>query len=203
MSKSTAPIVYTSSTYSYNTTYVLILKYTWIAGTNDDDEIRLYVFTTGIPSTEPTTPTIGPVTGTVNDAVNLGRIALRQGVSASSPTLNLDGIRIFKSWGNLVSVQTISLIAEGFHLRQNYPNPFNPSTKINFSIPTNGYVTLKVYNSIGQEVNNLVNRKMSKGVYETEFDGSNLNSGVYFYTLRFTNTEGQYFSDTKKLLLIK
>lgn len=198
---SSGNILYTTTTYNYNTTYLLIAKYTFNPST-DDDVAVMYIINTAVPSTEPSTPDLGPsMDGT--DLSDAGTVALRNGGPTSRPSLIIDGIRISKSWGSLVSIQTISLIAEGFYLQQNYPNPFNPSTKINFSIPTNGFVTLKVYNSIGQEVNNLVNGKMNKGLYETEFDGSNLNSGVYFYTLRFTNSDGQYFSDTKKLLLIK
>ena len=198
---SSGSILYSTASYNYGQSYVLVAKYTFNPST-DDDEVVLYIIDAAVPMTEPTTPNVGPsAEGT--DMPDVGTVALRNGSPANRPSLIIDGIRISNSWGSLVSVQSISLIAEGFYLRQNYPNPFNPSTKINFSIPTNGFVTLKVYNSIGQEVSNLVNGKMSKGVYETEFSGSNLNSGVYFYTLRFTNSEGQFFSDTKKLLLIK
>jgi len=90
-----------------------------------------------------------------------------------------------------------------FELFQNYPNPFNPTTKIRFSLPHGGIVRLKVYNSLGQEVSELISEQMSRGIYEVEFDGSDLNSGVYFYRLRYTSIDGNHFSKTKKLLLIK
>jgi photosystem II stability/assembly factor-like uncharacterized protein len=90
-----------------------------------------------------------------------------------------------------------------FALHQNYPNPFNPSTKISFSIPGRGYVSLKVYNSLGKEINNLVDEQLSRGYFEVEFDGRKLNSGVYFYKLRYTSIDGHHFTDTKKLLLFK
>ncbi len=85
-----------------------------------------------------------------------------------------------------------------FNLAQNYPNPFNPSTIINFSIPKAGLVTLKVYDLLGQEVTTLVNEELAAGTYKTDFDASNLTSGIYFYTIRSNN-----FIDTKKMTLVK
>ena len=74
-----------------------------------------------------------------------------------------------------------------FALNQNYPNPFNPSTKISFVIPTTGFVTLKVYNILGQEVQTLFSGIKNAGSYETTFDGTKLASGVYFYRLQAGN----------------
>ena len=85
-----------------------------------------------------------------------------------------------------------------FNLSQNYPNPFNPSTKIKFSVPINSFVSLKVYDAIGREVAELVNEELQTGSYLVEFDGSNLSSGVYFYTLKAGN-----FVSTKKLVLMR
>ncbi len=83
-------------------------------------------------------------------------------------------------------------------LSQNYPNPFNPTTMINFQIPNTGFVSLKVYNVIGSEVATLVNKVMESGSYNISFDGSQLNSGIYFYTLSFGNKTA-----THKMVLIK
>jgi len=85
-----------------------------------------------------------------------------------------------------------------FKLNQNYPNPFNPTTKISFSVPQSGFVSLKVYDLTGREVANLVNNKLEAGTYEYDFDGSKLTSGIYFYRM---NT-GSY-SETLKMMLIK
>ena len=85
-----------------------------------------------------------------------------------------------------------------FVLNQNYPNPFNPSTKINFSLPKAGFVTLKVYDLTGKEVSSLVNENLNIGTYGVDFNAAALTSGIYFYTL---NTEN--FSETKKMMLIK
>jgi len=89
-------------------------------------------------------------------------------------------------------------IPDSYQLSQNYPNPFNPSTKINFTIPVNGQVSLKVYNILGKEVMSLVNDVITAGRHEITFDGSNLNSGTYFYRLQSGN-----FVETKKMLLVK
>ena len=85
-----------------------------------------------------------------------------------------------------------------FALEQNFPNPFNPSTKINYSIPTEGFVTLDVYNSIGQKVAALVSETKTAGTYTVNFDASNLTSGIYFYKI----SSGS-FSETKKMILLK
>ena len=85
-----------------------------------------------------------------------------------------------------------------FELSQNYPNPFNPSTTIQYDLPKASFVTLKVYNILGQEVATLVNEKREAGRYGVEFDGSKLTSGVYFYRL----VTGD-FGSTKKFILIK
>ncbi|RCK75842.1 MAG: Cell surface protein [Ignavibacteriae bacterium] len=109
----------------------------------------------------------------------------------------------YRVWGKfdplVVEVKEISTqTPTTYNLYQNYPNPFNPITKIQFSIPKTSYVTLKVYNTIGQEVIMLVNEEKSPGTYEVALDASNLPSGVYFYRLKADN-----FVDTKKLLLIR
>jgi hypothetical protein len=83
-------------------------------------------------------------------------------------------------------------------LNQNYPNPFNPSTKISYSIKNDAFVTIKVYDFLGNEVNTIVNQTKPSGNYELTFDASNLPSGTYFYTLRAGD-----FVATKKMLLIK
>lgn len=85
-----------------------------------------------------------------------------------------------------------------FTLSQNYPNPFNPSTRINYSIPKQSYVTLNIYDELGRIVSELVNELQSPGIYEINFNGSNLASGAYFYRIQAGD-----FVETKKMLLIK
>ncbi|MGE5680069.1 MAG: phosphodiester glycosidase family protein [Bacillota bacterium] len=85
-----------------------------------------------------------------------------------------------------------------YRLSQNYPNPFNPSTRICYSVPIEGYVTLKVYDIIGNEIATLVSERKPAGSYEIGFSADRLSSGVYFYRLSSGN-----FTDTKKLILVK
>ncbi len=89
-------------------------------------------------------------------------------------------------------------VPQVFALEQNYPNPFNPSTKISYSIPTEGNVELKVYDILGNEVATLVNESKSPGNYSVTFDASALASGVYIYSLKANN-----LNQTKKMLLMK
>lgn len=85
-----------------------------------------------------------------------------------------------------------------FELAQNYPNPFNPSTKISYQLAETGFVSLKIYDILGNKVANLVEGKKSSGNYVTVFDGSKLSSGIYFYILK----SGK-FIETKKMILMK
>jgi hypothetical protein len=89
-------------------------------------------------------------------------------------------------------------IPVGFGLKQNYPNPFNPSTRINYQIPKQGMVTLKVYDITGNEVATLVNEVEQPGDKSVNFNASDLASGVYYYKLQSGN-----YTDTKKLVLLK
>ena len=99
-----------------------------------------------------------------------------------------------------ISIQNISTnVPENYYLRQNYPNPFNPETNIEFSIPINTKVSLRVFNILGQEVMKLLNNVyLTRGTYNVQFRTGNLPSGVYFYRL-----ETYEFVKTKKMLLIK
>jgi len=85
-----------------------------------------------------------------------------------------------------------------YSLSQNYPNPFNPVTKINFALPKQGFVSLKIYDVLGREVRTLVNEFKSAGQYSVDFNASDYSSGVYFYRL-----ESNGFSDIKRMMLIK
>ncbi|UCF64433.1 MAG: T9SS type A sorting domain-containing protein [bacterium] len=85
-----------------------------------------------------------------------------------------------------------------FQLSQNYPNPFNPVTKIEFSIPKSEFVTLKVYNVLGEEVVTLVSENLSAGKYKYDWDAGSLASGVYLYNLR-----ARGYTETKKMLLLQ
>lgn len=104
-----------------------------------------------------------------------------------------------EKYSMIMSVEEIPyLIPSAYKLEQNYPNPFNPSTTIQFSIPQSEFVSLKVYDILGNEVANPVNQYLEQGSYKVQFNAASLASGVYFYQL----ITGSY-SETKKMNLIK
>ena len=95
-------------------------------------------------------------------------------------------------------IEKIGTVADVYRLFQNYPNPFNPVTTINFSIPQNNFVTLKVYDITGREVKTLINSNLPAGEFKYAFDASSISSGIYFYKI----VAGD-FMDIKRLALIK
>jgi len=112
-------------------------------------------------------------------------------------TLDTFGIMGYKDF--VTDVEPVNtVIPSAYALDQNYPNPFNPTTNINFSIPNEAFVTLDVYNAIGQKVASLVNEDKSAGTYTVDFNATNLTSGIYFYKITADN-----FTDTKKMILMK
>ncbi|PIP76906.1 MAG: hypothetical protein COW85_11720, partial [Ignavibacteria bacterium CG22_combo_CG10-13_8_21_14_all_37_15] len=137
----------------------------------------------------------GSVLGIFSDEGNPRRVFINtyQGVFRFLDTLTVTDIKDIPN--NL---------PESFLLQQNYPNPFNPSTTISYQIPSNNFVTLKVYDVLGNEVSTLVNEWKEAGSYNAQFTtssavgGKQLASGMYFYTL----TAGK-FTDTKKFILLK
>jgi len=90
------------------------------------------------------------------------------------------------------------LVPQNFEVKQNYPNPFNPTTTIEFSIPKDAGVSLKIYDVLGKEVQTLVNEQRAAGTYIINWNASNFSSGIYFYRV----TAGE-FTETKKMFLVK
>ena len=122
---------------------------------------------------------------------------------STDASLNYDGwyvdnIKITAYQPAPLSVTENNPVPVKFTLGQNFPNPFNPSTLINFSIPKQNFVTLKIYDLLGRELKTLVNEMKSPGEYNIEFNASDLPSGIYFYKLASGN-----YSDVKRMTLIK
>jgi len=120
-----------------------------------------------------------------------------------SPTVGWSGggnDSLYKYTGIPLPVEdgSISTLPDQFGLEQNYPNPFNPSTTIKYSIYITEFVTLKVYDVLGNEVATLVNEEKPAGSYEVHFNAAELSSGIYFYELQTGN-----FVGTKKMILLK
>lgn len=100
----------------------------------------------------------------------------------------LDGYGTGTSSGNI----------DDYKLYQNYPNPFNPVTKISYKINNGGFVSLKVYNLVGQIVAELVNETQEPGTYSVLFNGNQLTTGIYLYKLQVNG-----FTTVKRMTLIK
>lgn len=146
--------------------------------------------------TRPDTVYIASGIWTVKDiipSVNVDLSAIGFPVSFSVP----GNVRELTSPSVGITLNANSVPSE-YSLSQNYPNPFNPSTRINFSVPQTGSVTLKIYNVLGTEVQTLVSEEKEKGSYEVEFNASGLSSGIYYCKMQSGN-----FSDTKQMVLLK
>ena len=98
----------------------------------------------------------------------------------------------------IVSINADPFSVSKFELFQNYPNPFNPTTKIKYSLPEDSYVELKLFDVLGREVAMIVNNEQDQGIYEVEFNASQLASGVYLYKIK----AGKYIK-TRKMILMK
>jgi len=99
---------------------------------------------------------------------------------------------------NSTGISMTDNIPVKFSMDQNYPNPFNPATKIKFSIAKGSYTTLKISDILGREIDILLSEYLKAGEYTLDWNGNNIPSGVYFYSLQTDD-----FSQTKKLLLLK
>ena len=100
------------------------------------------------------------------------------------------------SYSEIITVD--NLAPNGFVLEQNFPNPFNPSTNIKYAITNKQFVSLKVYDVLGNEIVTLVNEEKPAGSYEVEFNANRLSAGVYYYSIVTDN-----FVQTKKMILLK
>jgi pectate lyase len=112
--------------------------------------------------------------------------------TADIPAMITNGVRTD------VDIHSPTLQPKEFALEQNYPNPFNPVTKIDYTIPSASYVTLKIVNLLGQVVVTLVDEKQEAQRYTKEFDATRFSSGIYFYQINAGK-----FSQTKKMILLK
>ncbi len=118
----------------------------------------------------------------------------------TQPNIGLISNYGYISWKNtwITAVGNENTLLNKFSLEQNYPNPFNPSTAIQYAISSIQFVSLKLYDVLGNEVASLINEEKPVGAYEIQIDGSKFSSGVYFYKLQAGN-----FIETKKMVLLR
>jgi hypothetical protein len=95
-------------------------------------------------------------------------------------------------------IEVIVFTVKSFALFQNYPNPFNPTTTISFQLPTASYITLKIYDAIGTEIETIAEGNFAAGVHEVIFDASKLSSGIYLYRIFFGANQL-----TRKMMVVK
>lgn len=105
------------------------------------------------------------------------------------------------NYSKVVNVNTT--MPKVYNLAQNYPNPFNPSTTINFSLPVDARVSIKIYNVLGKEVYSAVNDNLTAGSHSVNVNLMNISTGVYFYNLEAKGVDGSIFTSTKKMTLMK
>ena len=147
----------------------------------------------------------GTYQATITAPIAIGADTISAVVISGTDTVSIfwDGV---VTYVNLTSVNENPISPDEFFLYQNSPNPFNPSTIIKYTIPSvlasgtkqSQFVSLKVYDVLGNEVATLVNENKAAGTYEVEFDASALTSGIYFYKLNVGE-----FSNTKKMMLLR
>jgi len=152
------------------------------------------------------TPSTGAIMSTTNGGTNW---IIEQGANNWYQSISVfnrskawvassDGIVWYSLLNSINEIHQKNEIAGMFDLVQNYPNPFNPVTVIKYNLPSKEYVKLVVYDITGNTVSILINGEQTRGLHSVEFDGNNIASGIYFYTL----SAGEYRT-TKKMILLK
>jgi choice-of-anchor B domain-containing protein len=108
------------------------------------------------------------------------------------------GLYVFRPVLGPTGIENQNSIPESFELKQNYPNPFNPTTRIEYNLPNDSYVTIKVFDVTGRQIAILADEYKRAGNYNLSFDAGRLSSGVYYY-----NIEAGSFTESKKMILVK
>lgn len=124
-------------------------------------------------------------------------LTIYDGFAGNQGTLEEWGLRLYFDKATSIDNEPTEIIRD-FELLHNYPNPFNPSTIIQYSIPTEEFITLKIFDILGREVETLINQNQKPGSYEIEWNANNQSSGIYFYRIR-----ADHFIQTKKMLLLR
>jgi enterochelin esterase-like enzyme len=178
------------------------IKFSWLASSDPDGDTLHYSLTLKGPGID---TTIFQIRDTIIELNIMSRLERQSAYSwtatVSDGLISVASADTFLFWtpSTVTGIENLAgEIPKNYVLRQNYPNPFNPSTTIRFSLPKSGYVTLKVYDILGREVETLLNGEWTAGTYSVEWIPNNLASGVYFYRI-----QAGAFSDVKKLMFLK
>jgi len=147
--------------------------------------------------------TIDPIIGTLNETTGSKTVTITNNTIFELTLIGpggltatyVDTVIVLKP---VAGIRVIGASPVNYALSQNYPNPFNPTTIIEYTLPIAGFTTLKIYNSLGEEVSSLIASYLQQGKYAIEWDASKFASGMYFYRLQSGS-----FTTTKKLVLIR
>lgn len=191
-------VSYASNTFERGKTYLVVLKYSIVEGTGNDAS-SLYVFTQGVPATEPATPAARTNDG--GDYTGQASVVLNNNYAQTGITgcnIKLDGIRVGTSWAT--SVLDVLSSVSGKQIREsvahhNSPNPFAQKTAIHYQIPTKGLVQIDVLDASGRLVAGLLHEKQETGAHTLHWDASSLPPGLYVYRIYFNGAvfSGQMF----------
>jgi hypothetical protein len=167
-----------------------LYSFEWYDGYPVDTDLWAWMNTGALMPQYASATVDGPVTITAQGQVTLAPgesydVFYAMAIGADEPTMlaNIDEA-VDKYVLLFTSVEDNNLSANKFGLGQNYPNPFSQSSLISYQLPDDGFVSLKIYNSLGKEVAILVNSNQTQGSHTIEFSAENLTSGMYYYTLR-------------------
>lgn len=145
---------------------------------------------------------VGTVQGSGNSTTPVSYTFADRGISVGNYNYRLKQIDFNGNYEyHNLSNEVVIGIPMKFDLSQNYPNPFNPSTKIDFELPTDGKVTLSVYDMSGKQVSELINGFKTAGYYSVQFNASNLSSGIYYYKIQYAGDKS--FTKVMKMALVK
>ncbi len=164
--------MWSTNSYSYNTTYLVVLKYSFFSGPSND-AVSMFVFSSGLPSTEPA-PTVGPLVFTSGDANNIGRFAVRQGVATRAPNLVLDGIRVSTTWDYTTTILNVKLAVQGLLNETTGKHSINDTATIYLRNNSTPY-------AIVDSAWAVVDLNTLRG----QFKFSNVASGTYYMDVRY------------------
>jgi hypothetical protein len=187
--------------FQYNVTAETDTQIQISATDNLNDQIYNYPLTVDI-TVPPDWEGAFVIQGSRTDSVNT--IAAGNNAYVRTKVIPDGGILILNKRVKPTGIVNINSAPWNYSLEQNYPNPFNPSTRIRYSIATESNVRITVFNALGEEVRELTNEMRGAGTYEENFNSLGISSGVYFYSIVASSSDGkQCFRETKKMLLLK